>query len=100
MKLQLDLPGVVRVRDTTTYKGHSVTVLSVFGEDVAYYIGRSNTAYSSFNNSDWEGVFTSRVADFFGKLFVEEFPDDWSEENPTGREVDDHDPVIYMEVSD
>lgn len=91
MRLQLDLPGIVRVRDTTNYKGNPVTVVSVFGEDVAYYIGKS-----IFDNKDWEDLFNQKIANFFGKMFIEEYPANWSEENPTGREVGETDPVIYL----
>jgi|SRR5882762_1390233 len=96
MKLQLELPGIVRVRDTTNYKGNLVIVVSVFGEDVAYYVGRPESPYSGLDNKDWEDLFNQQIANFFGKMFIKGYPADWSEKNPTGREVSETDPVIYL----
>lgn len=96
MKLQLDMPGIIRVRDTTNYKGNSVTVVSIFDKDVAYYIGRPDEFYSSMDNEDWEDIFTRLVADFFGEMFVNAFPNNWSEENPTGRELSERDNLVIL----
>lgn len=95
MKLQLDLPGIVRVRDTNDYKGNPVTVVSVLGIDVAYYIGKSD---DYFRNEDWEEVFNRQIARFLGNIFVQQYMTDWSRDNPTGREVTDESVIILEEV--
>lgn len=97
MKVQLEIPdNIVQVRDTSNQKGVPITVLSIFGEDVAYYVGKSDSDFSCFDNSDWEDVVKHRMAKFFGKMIVNEFPGEWSENNPTGREISDSDRVIYL----
>lgn len=94
MKLQLDLPGIVRVRDTHNYKGVPLTVLSIFGVDVLYYKGDS-----VLDNEDWEDIATRKIAEFMADTLMRSgsFYDSWSPDNPTGREVSETDPVIYLE---
>lgn len=93
MKLQLDLPGIVRVRDTHNYKGVPMTVLSIFGVDVLYYTGKS-----TLDNESWEEIATLKIAEFMADTLMRSgsFSDSWSPDNPTGREVSETDPVVYL----
>jgi hypothetical protein len=98
VNLNIELPGIVRVRDTTNYKGNPVTVVSIFGTDVLYYIGKKGDNFSSFDNSDWEDIMQRRIADFFGDMLMKQFPLNWSDSNPTGREVSEEDTVYLTET--
>lgn len=79
----LNLPGIVRVEDTHTYKGHPATVLYIFDQAVAYFVGKDNY----LSNQDWEECIQLHLARFFAEKVMERFPDEWVSEHPSGREL-------------
>lgn len=96
MEISLKLPStVVRVRDTQNSKGNPVTVLSIFGEDVAYYVGNPHDTYA-LSNEDWEDIALGQMARFFARAFVEKNSEEWSLENPTGREISKAGPIEFV----
>jgi hypothetical protein len=92
MRLQLELPGSVRVVDQTTHKGHQVTVAHILGNPALYFIGEKD----GVDNQTWEDILSMRISDFLAKMLANEFPEYWSTTNPTGRELYDNDPVVIL----
>lgn len=93
MRISFELPSdALQVVDATTYKGHSVTVLKLFGAEALYYTGagfREDGYSDSLDNEDWENAISNRIARFFANMLMEDeyFARNWSKENPTGREI-------------
>lgn len=102
MRISFDMPDApLSVVDATTYKGHQVTVLRMFGEDVLYYHGRKQRESTyPMDNGDWEDVFRYAMVDAMRKIFLADprIAADWQEENPTGRDVysDDLDIISFV----
>lgn len=94
MKLEIALPdGFVRVSDTENYKGIPITVAYLFGQEALYFIG---DAESSMENADWERIFSTRMANYFADMLAQQFPDDWSIDNPTGRAIINNDTITLV----
>jgi hypothetical protein len=104
MRISFELPSdAVQVVDATTYKGHQVTVLKLFGEEALYYTGRGLREEGfpdALDNADWEGIIRNRLAGIVGDLLMvdKSFARNWSKENPTGREIvsTDNDVIKYV----
>lgn len=102
-RISFELPdSAVQVVDATTYKGHKVTVLYLFGKEALYYTGEGThkDGYPDLDNTDWEDFVRNRMAYFFANMLMQDdvFSRDWSKENPTGREVtsNDHATIDYV----
>lgn len=94
MKINIDLPGVVRVVDMTTYKGHEVKVAYIFDQPAMYFIG---DPYFTMDNEDWENRICKEMAEFFGKMLCIKYSPEWSIENPTGQGLYELHPVDYIQ---
>lgn len=86
MQISFDLPdSFIQVVDTTNRKGVPMSVLYIMGQEAAFWIGRN----SYMTNKDWEECIKMRIAEFFGEMIAKRYTDEWSTENPTGREMRD-----------
>jgi hypothetical protein len=100
MRISMDLPNeLVQVVDTENYKGVPVTVLRIMGEEALFYHGRGTGKDGvALTNQDWEGIFKRRIADFLGDMLMQRpaIACDWQEDNPTGRELCDPEPINFV----
>ena len=85
-RLEVDLPGSVRVVATTDYKGSPVTVLLVDGMEVLFAAGHEPDGLTA---DGWEDVFRARLARLLAGLLLADMgdPGPWGLESPTGRET-------------
>jgi hypothetical protein len=86
MKLTLDLPGTVRVAETSDYKGNPLTVLLISDTEVLYAEGHEP---GGLDAGSWEDVFRTRLARIFATLLLDGGIDagTWHRNSPTGRET-------------
>lgn len=88
MKLTIDLPGAVRVVETSDYKGNPLTVLLLGDTEVLYAGGHQPDDLSA---AAWEDIFQNRLARIFADLLLENNDGadggTWHRESPTGRET-------------
>lgn len=79
-----EIDGLVRVGESTDYKGNPVVVLEILGVPVLYADARSSIAE---NTEDWADAYRERLAYVLADLITRGEELVWHKESPTGREV-------------
>jgi hypothetical protein len=84
VKLTLELPGAVRVTETSDYKGNPLTVLLIGDTEILYAEGHQP---GDLPADAWEDVFRARLARILAGLLLDGGIDSeiWHRDSPTGR---------------
>jgi hypothetical protein len=85
MRLTLDMPGNIRVVNTTDHKGNPLSVLMVDDMEILFAEGEEPDGVTC---DVWEDLFRHHLNKLLGKVLLESLRDEdkgiWSAESPTG----------------